>query len=129
MPPPQDRGQLLRQRPVADLGQSNAWAIAGRTSSGSRIGARETKTTPSAKRSVNLGSNVQGEARLADAAGTGQRHQPDIVACSRSRTAATSPLAADQWRERNGERGELFAGLGGGHDEAPLGFAMLAPPL
>ena len=48
---------------------------------------------------------LKSKARLAHATGTGQRHEADVVALQKVADGRDVSLAADQWCERNGERG------------------------
>ena len=65
-------------RPAASA-TPRAWAIVGATRAGSRTGASATNAAPWVNCPAQLGGDLQGEARLADAAGSGQRHQPGTV--------------------------------------------------
>ena len=74
----------------------------GRTSSGSRIAARGTKWTPSANAAGEVGGDLEGQAGLADAAGTGQGHEAHIVPSQKIADGRRLPLAADEGREWRG---------------------------
>jgi hypothetical protein len=64
-----------------------------------------------------VSGDLEGEAGLADAAGAGQRDEPDIVLFQKTVDGRHLRLTSDQRRERNGERGYLVSGLGGDHDQ------------
>ena len=65
-------------RPAARAGRASARS-SGTTSSESRIGASATKKTPSAELVEHVGRDLEREARLAGAAGPGQRQQPHVL--------------------------------------------------
>ena len=73
-----------------------AWAIVGATRAGSRTAARGTNAAPWAKSAAQVGGDLEGEAGLADAAGAGQRHQPDTVPAEQRGDRRHLALAADQ---------------------------------
>ena len=81
-------------------------AIAGTTSSGSRTGASWTKAAPPGNRSSTLRRELQGEPRLAGAAGADQRQQPHVVAGEQRAGLGELALAADEGVRHRGEVGE-----------------------
>ena len=59
-------------------GRPSAWPMVAGTSSGSVIGASSTKKTPSRERAQGAARHLEAEARLARAAGPGERQQPVV---------------------------------------------------
>ena len=79
-------------------------ASAGATRSGSASGVRSTKATPSANSPAEFLGDAQGEAGLADAAGTGQRHQAHVLAAQEVGDGGDLALPTDERGGRGGRR-------------------------
>ena len=102
---PQDCSQLLGQRPVAELGQVQRLGDRRQDELGIADRGQRDEDHPICEKALHANGNLLGEARLAHATRSGQRHQPNIISLQKVADRRDVSLAADQWRERNGERG------------------------
>ena len=120
---PQDRCQLLGQRPVAELRQVQRLGDRRQNELGIADRGQRDEDRPIGEAVLDTGCDLLGESGFADPAGTSQRHKPNIGTVQEVTYGRNLPLAADKRSERNGKGADMVARVSGDHGAIAPGFS------